>query len=294
MGLFGKKDKVKILEETINTASAEEAISTEKDAVYTSLVFHEDWESSKQEEYVFKFHHEQLPSLKPNQISISGVKLTRVEDDVVILAFLRNTLERAVSFEVIDLLLLDDDGKVMARKTFDLSSMGEIPALSSVPWRFLFEEHDILDMAIPDEGWKIAFELKNQKIEHELDLAPLWKEQLPEAQQENLRKLVAGLPKLNEGEVNFMGLEAKFKDNEQLAVTVLIRNGSDKKIKIEKLPLVVEDGNGVQVCQGGFSLDDFEVKANTSKPWTFIFPGELVKMKNPDLSHWKVYPPSSV
>ncbi|MFJ7848265.1 accessory Sec system S-layer assembly protein [Peribacillus sp. NPDC097224] len=294
MGLFGKKDKLKIMEKTINTASAEEAISTEEDAVYTSLVFHEEWESSKQEEYVFKFHHQQLPSLKPNQISISGVKLTRVEDDVVILAFLRNTLDKAVRFEVIDLLLLDENGKTLARKAFDLSTMGEIPALSSVPWRFLFEEPDILDRAIPDEGWKIAFELKNQKREHELDLAPLWKEQLPEAQQENLRKLVAGLPKLNEGEVNFMGLEAKFKDNEQLAVTVLIRNGSEKQIKIEKLPLVVEDGNGDQVCQGGFSLDDFEVKANTSKPWTFIFPGELVKKKNPDLSRWKVYPPSSV
>ncbi|MFF2590089.1 SLAP domain-containing protein [Peribacillus butanolivorans] len=130
-------------------------------------------------------------------------------------------------------------------------------------------------------------------MEHALDLAPIWIEQLSEAQRENLQRLVAGLPKINQGEVNFMGLEATLKENNQLAVTVLVRNGSDKQIKIEKLPLIVEDADGDQVCQGGFSLEDFEVKSNTSKPWTFIFPGELVTKKNPDLTSWKVYPPSS-
>ncbi|MGE7121279.1 accessory Sec system S-layer assembly protein [Peribacillus sp. NPDC046944] len=293
MGLFSKsgkaKEKVKI-----ETATAEESVSNAEDAIYTTLVFHDDSDFSKQEKYVYQFHHQQLPSLKPNQISISGVKLSRFEEEVVVMAFIRNTLDKAVRFEVVDLLLLDENGQALAKKSFDLSEMGEIPAVSCMPWSFLFEEEDTL-AEIPDNGWKIAFELKNQAPqEHALDLAPTWREQLSDAQQKNLQKLVAGLPKLNQGEVNFMGLEATFKENDQLAVTVLIRNGSEKQIKIEKLPLIVEDADGDQVCQGGFSLDNFEVKSNTSKPWTFIFPGELVKKKNPDLSRWKVYPPSSV
>lgn len=293
MGLFSKsgkaKEKVKI-----ETATAEESVSHAEDAIYTTLVFHDDSDLSKQEKYVYQFHHQQLPSLKPNQISISGVKLSRFEEEVMIMAFIRNTLDKAVRFEVVDLLLLDENGKALAKKSFDLSEMGEIPAVSCMPWSFLFEEEDIL-AEIPDNDWKIAFELKNQvSQEHSLDLAPTWKEQLSDAQRINLQQLVAGLPKLNQGEVNFMGIEATFKENDQFAVTVLIRNGSDKQIKIEKLPLVVEDANGDQVCQGGFSLDNFEVKSNTSKPWTFIFPGNLVKKKNPDLSRWKVYPPSSL
>ena len=106
--------------------------------------------------------------------------------------------------------------------------------------------------------------------------------------------MVAGLPKLKEDEVNFMGLEAVMQEAGTLAVTVLIRNGSKKKsIKIEQLPLVVEDADGDQVCQGGFALEDFEVKANTTKPWTFIFPEPLVVKKNPNLTRWKVYPPVS-
>ncbi|MFJ7683264.1 accessory Sec system S-layer assembly protein [Peribacillus butanolivorans] len=293
MGLFGRGEKIKEAVQS-NTITMEDSVSTVDAAINTSLVFHEEADFSKQERYVLQFHHQQLSLLKPNQISISEVRLSRFEEDVIIMAFIRNTLDKAVSFEFVDLLLLDENGQVLAKKSFDLTEMGEIPALSCMPWSFMFEEEDILVESIPDKGWKIAFELKNQEsMEHALDLAPIWIEQLSEAQRENLQRLVTGLPKINQGEVNFMGLEATLKENNQLAVTVLVRNGSDKQIKIEKLPLIVEDADGDQVCQGGFSLEDFEVKANTSKPWTFIFPGELVTKKNPDLTSWKVYPPIS-
>lgn len=291
MAFFKKKAKEVAVEEKIETATAEEAISTADDAVYTTLVFHESQDFSTPETYVLRFHHQQLPSLKPNQISISGIRLTRFEEDVIVDAFIRNTLDRAVRFEMVDLLLIDEHSKPLAKKSFDLSEMGEIPALSCVPWRFLFEEEDYVVSEIPDEGWKIAFELKHKATEHMLDLAPSWEEQLSAQQREHLEKVVAGLPKLKEDEVNFMGLEAVMQETGSVAVSVLIRNGSQKSIKIEQLPLVVEDADGDQVCQGGFALDDFEVKANTTKPWTFIFPEQLVAKKNPNLSTWKVYPP---
>ncbi|WP_349728697.1 SLAP domain-containing protein [Peribacillus frigoritolerans] len=149
MSLFGKRD---------NAASDVHELLNQDDTIHTALVFHKGWEISKQEEYVYKFHHKRLPALKPNQISISGIKLTRVEDDVIIVAFLRNSIEKAVRFDIVDLLLVDGDGKFLAKKTFDLTELGEIPALSSMPWRFLFEEEDMLAESIPDEGWKIAFE----------------------------------------------------------------------------------------------------------------------------------------
>lgn len=292
MAFFKKKEKV-VADEKIETATAEEAISTESNAVHTTLVFNDAQEISKPDIYVLRFHHQQLPLLKPNQISISGIRLTRFEEDVIIDAFIRNTLEKAVRFEMVDLILLDENNQPLAKKTFDLSEMGDIPALSCVPWRFFFEEEDYLAESIPDEGWKIAFELKRQAAEHALDLAPSWEEQLSDEQRQHLEKVIAGLPKLKEDEVNFMGLEAVMQEEGSLAVTVLIRNGSQKSIKIEQLPLVVEDAEGDQVCQGGFALDDFEVKANTTKPWTFIFPAQLVVKPQPNLTHWKVYPPAS-
>ncbi|USK74884.1 SLAP domain-containing protein [Peribacillus frigoritolerans] len=153
MSLFGKRD---------NAASDVHKLADQDDTVHTVLMFHKGWDISKQEEYVYKFHHQRLPALKLNQISISGIKLTRVEGDVIIVAFLRNSIDKAVRFNIVDLLLVDGDGKFLAKKTFDLTELGEIPALSSMPWRFLFEEGDILAESIPDEGWQIAFEWKRK------------------------------------------------------------------------------------------------------------------------------------
>jgi SLAP domain-containing protein len=153
MSLFGKRD---------NAASDVNKLADQDDTVRTVLIFHKGWDISKQEEYIYKFHHQRLSALKPNQISISGIKLTRVEDDVIIVAFLRNSIDKAIRFDIVDLLLVDGDGKLLAKKTFDLTELGEIPALSSMPWRFLFEEGDILAESIPDEGWKIAFEWKRK------------------------------------------------------------------------------------------------------------------------------------
>ena len=48
------------------------------------------------------------------------------------------------------------------------------------------------------------------------------------------------------------------------------------------------------IAKGGFNLDQLEVKANTSKPWTFIFPKELLLKENMDLSKWKAYPPKQL
>lgn len=294
MALFRKKAKSNdVLAEEKQETVEEKVELAEDGTVRTTLVFHPEWEHSPQEKYIYQFQHQQLPKLKPNQISISGFKLEAYDNDLFVTAFLRNTLEKPIKFETIDLLLLDENDQTIARQNFDMEDLGELPAMSCMPWSFLFSEDYIFAEELPQgDNWKIAFELKNgRKQEHSLDLAESWENQLSDEQKNHLEKLVSGLPKLNPGEVNFMGLEAKLNDDPSLAVTVLIRNGSDKNIKLEQIPLIVEDAAGEVVAQGGFRLEDFEVKANTSKPWTFIFPGQLVSKEQPDLSSWKVYPP---
>ncbi|RDU37568.1 accessory Sec system S-layer assembly protein [Neobacillus piezotolerans] len=291
MALFGKKE-----EETEITSNSvtEEAAGTNGDEefVETSLVFHPDWELTNSERYVYMFQHKQLPALKPNQISIKGIKLLNYNDGFVVVAFLRNSLDKPIRFEAIDLILLDGEGQAVAKRNFSLDTIGEIPARSSMPWRFLFEEGDKLGETIPEEGWSIAFEIKQHDASHKLDLAPSWEEQLAPAQKEQLENIVAGLPKLGPNEINVVGLEAKFLNEGKLAVTLLIRNGSQKELQFEQIPLAVEDASGEAVAKGGFKLDDFKVKPNSARPWTFVFPKELILKENPDLSSWKVFMPN--
>ncbi|ESU34205.1 hypothetical protein G3A_02285 [Bacillus sp. 17376] len=279
------------LNELVDNNSEELGEETDIDLVKTSLSFHPDWELSNQEKYVYMYKHQQLPLLKANQISISGIKKIDFEEGFVVIAFLRNTLAKSIRLEEMGILILDDSGKAVARKTFELDGLGELPAMSCRPWRFLFTNDDKLIENISDDNWSIAFEVPEKSNQHQLDLEETWKSQLTEKMVKDLEELVAKLPPLSNNEISFTGIEARLLDDGRLSVSLFIRNGYNKDIQLQKLPLIVEDTNGTKVAQGNFTLDNFSVKANTSKPWTFIFPETLVQEKNPNLTTWKVYPP---
>ncbi|ABO68425.1 MULTISPECIES: accessory Sec system S-layer assembly protein [Geobacillus] len=257
---------------------------TNTEDVHPELSLHPSWNVPLEEQYVLRFLNNELPPLKPNQISLSGISLSKDVDGVVVSAFVRHSLPKSIQIGRVPLLLLREDGGILARKEFDLEELGNLPPKTSRPWRFIFGYETLRTDEIPSEGWKLAFELKPK---HRLELEKSWEETLPEEEKEKLRRIVEELGAPKSGEVNVFGLQAAMNDGE-LRVTVLIRNGSDKTIYLEQLPLQVEDATGDIVARGGFKLDRLEIKANTSKPWTFIFPPSLVQKAEPDFSRWKL------
>ncbi|QDP41480.1 accessory Sec system S-layer assembly protein [Radiobacillus deserti] len=272
-----------ILGEELNSEEEEEGIDTE-------LSFHPDWEIPNEQRYVYAFHNSEAPALKPNQLSLSGIDIEKQGRNVICTAFIRQSLDKPIQLKETAILLLGPNNEQIARKTFDLSQVGTIPAKSSRPWQFIFQPENLYTDMIPSEGWSLAFELRPSSRKHELDLDEAWKQSLADGAVRQLEEVVANAAPLKPGEVNFMGISAKRTEEADLAITILIRNGADKNIKLEQLPLKVEDASGEVVAQGSFTLTDFEIKANTSKPWTFVFPASLVQKEELDLSKWKVYP----
>jgi len=261
--------------------------TVEEQEVYTELSLPPSLNIPQESQYVLRFLNNELPPLKPNQISLAGIELRPEENKLIVSAFVRNSLAKGIRLSETSLLLIGPNGEQLARKVFNLADLGEIPAKSSRPWHFVFDKSDLLSEKIPSQGWKLAFELKKPAT-HCLDLHETWEKAIPQEEKAKLEKMVEGLPALKQGEVNFLGLQAKENENGGLNITVLIRNGNTKNIQIHQLPLLVEDASGAVVAKGGFTLDNFEIKANTSKPWTFIFPKELVLIEKTDLSKWKV------
>lgn len=267
---------------------------TKEKGIKTILSYHPDWDLSVQEKYVFQYNHQKLPLLQPNQLQVSGINLYEYDDGFVVTAFLRSSLPQAISFEVIDLVLVDAENKTLARKSFEMDLFGELPSKACRPWRFLFENEHKLVEEIPKKGWQLVFELKKKTIDSlPLDLEESWKASLSEEQLVHLENIVNNLPPLKEGEVNFMGLEANIVEGKGLAATLLIRNASNRSIFIENLPLVFEDASGEIVAQAGFPLNNLEIKSQTCKPWTFVFPESAITKDNLDLSKWKTYVPQS-
>jgi accessory Sec system S-layer assembly protein len=263
--------------------------------VETELSIHPEWNIPEEQRYVFQFMNNDIPPLKPNQISLSGIELSKEDGGkVAVTAFVRNSLSKSIGFQKTSILLIGEDDRKYARKEFDLSDLGKLPPKSSRPWPFTFEEKDLLTPidSIPTTGWTLAFDLSGAPKKHELDLADSWEKSLAETDKKKLEKMVASMQPPKPGEVNFLGLQANVK-NDDLHVTMLIRNGSEKNLNLQQIPLVVEDATDSIVAKGGFNLEKFEVKANTSKPWTFIFPKSLLLKDSSDidLSRWKAYPP---
>lgn len=292
-----KEEESQPLRTNDSTVSAEELLNevqeeSSNEEVETELSLHPSWKLDEEQVYVYRFMNNEHPPLKPNQISLGGFELNKLEHEVAVGAFVRNSLNKKINFNNTTILLIDENGRKIGRKEFDLSSVGEIPARSSRPNVFIFNKKDLFIPLeeVPTEGWSLAFELKKPAQKHTLDLAESWEKSMASDEVESLQKYTESLEPPKAGEVNFLGLKAEQNENGDLHVTMLIRNGSEKGINLQQLPLHVEDATGEVVARGGFQLDDFDVKANTSKPWTFIFPRAMIDKEELDLSRWKAYP----
>lgn len=274
------KDQSYSSEELLN-----ETEETEETEIETELSLPPSWNIPAEQQYVFRYLNNELKPLKPNQISLSGIEISDGQTGVEVTAFVRNSLHKAIQLQKTTLLLLDKDNQIIARHIFDLSEIGEIPGKSSRPWVFVFPFESLKLAEFSKENWTLAFELRKK---HSLDLEESWQKGLSEDAKKQLENLVNSTEPPKEGEINIMGLQAKFDEAGSLHTTILIRNGSNKNIQIQQFPLQIIDASGEIVAQGGFTLNDFEVKADTTKPWTFIFPKENIIKEQLDLSKWIV------
>lgn len=294
MGLFSffkKTDKVG-KDSAIDSKDLGQNVNQEENSnnVETKLSFHPEWHVPQEQRYIFNFLANELQPLKPNQLSLAAIN---IEVDPItkawnVKAFVRSSLEQDIQLGDIELLLLDKNDKQIASKSFNFAELGALPAKSARPWVFTFETSTLTTAMeeAPEEGWKIAFNLVSLRG-HQLDLDETWKKQLPEDQQQALGNIVRNLPKLGKNEVNFTGLQAKIQDDKSLVTSIFIRNGNNKAINIEQLPLEIVDANGKLVAKGSFRLDPvLTVQPNSTKPWTFIFPEDLVTEGEFDLSRW--------
>ena len=259
-----------------------------KSQVKTKLSFHPDWNVPQEQQYVFNFLANDLQPLKPNQLSLAAINIEEDKKSGAwnVKAFFRSSLSQPIELGEIELLLLDKEGNRIGAKSFNFKDLGVIPPNSARPWVFEFDKASVEAEEVPEEGWTIAFNLISLRG-HQLDLDETWKKQLPKEQQEKLAEIIKGLPKLGKTEVNFTGLQVRLNDDQSLHASIFIRNGNDKSINLEQLPLEIIDANGKRIAKGSFKMDPvLTVQPNSTKPWTFIFPAELVEAEGADLSRW--------
>ena len=129
---FFKRDKNKIAKDgddyTVDSMDllGEQTETTGKE-VKTHLYLPPQANISQEEKYYYQFLNNELPLLKENQISLSGIEVKTENGKVLVKAFLRNSLPKAIAFqESLPLLLLGPEGEPLARQVFDLTVLGGI------------------------------------------------------------------------------------------------------------------------------------------------------------------------
>ncbi|MFC4736942.1 accessory Sec system S-layer assembly protein [Bacillus daqingensis] len=297
MGYFPDHTPIEELELLGAEAAASPKKRTEEneEPAQTELSLHPDWNISETDRAAFEKLHGDLNELQKDQLSLAGIRWDQNDNgDYEFLVFIRQTLEKSAAFKLTVIELYDEADTLLGRKEFDLTDLGELPAMSSRPWTFTFGDKDMFGHDVPQSGWKLVFKKKKKEIpEHQLSLTPAWRKRLSAENKRQLKQVVDNMRPPKHGQVNFVGLRATFlRDRKELHVTMLIRNGSDRNVNIETLPLQVEDATGEIAARGGFRLKPkLQVKAHTTTPWNFVFPERMLLKEKPDLTKWKAYPP---
>lgn len=244
--------------------------------VYPKLLIPNPDRFEEEEIYILKYKHGKLDSMKENQLQLRAYAVELVNDaQVLVHAFIRHSVRAEIQLEDASIVLRDESGKSLCKKTFLLKGLGALPPLTSVPYTFMFDISSLSNEQKQNtEKWSIGFEIL---MPHQLVYDPSWENSLTDEQRNYFQTIFDQNPQAAEDELNFMLINAQKADG-NIHVTVMIQNGKKQNVEISQLPLLLQNENGQTIAQGTFKMEKFAVPANTSKPWVFVFPKETILM----------------
>ncbi|MCY6355101.1 SLAP domain-containing protein [Clostridium sp. ZS2-4] len=229
-----------------------------------------------------------LPPIKDGQVDVSTDYIFDVGDSYEANVFIRNGLRKSLSLEKIPLRIIDSEGKVLASKIFGLRDVGEIPPYSVRPWKIYFSKQKANLDGYDLRELKIVF---NTKIKAE-SVVKVEYENLPEKislqNKEKYTKFLEKLPLLREGQFSMSAYDVSKKRDGGISVTVVIRNGSRKGIKIKKFPITIIDAKGDIAASGTFYLEDVSINPYKARIYKFDFEKNEINKADADLSKWDI------
>lgn len=230
--------------------------------------------SELQKEYM----EEELADLTPvkeGDVNISGSYLYDDGQQLEVKFFIRNGLNTTINFEYISLMLINSKDEVLAYQEFDLIEMGDIPPFSARPWKVYFDKKNVKVETIPNDDWKIVFDDRLKALENinaEYENLP---DSVEDKHKEAMQKFLSELPALKERELNlstyFVGLD----ENGNILITLVLRNGINQTVKLDKLPVTVKDNKGRIAVSAVFDAD-IEIASGKANISNFLIPKELI------------------
>ena len=121
MDLFKLKNKAKKVKENEQTVASSngETVEPETDLRQTTLSFAPSMKISPEDQYIYRFYHNELSLLKPNQLSIVAIESNKTAMSITVKALIRHTIDKEIELGETDILLLDGAHKICLLYTSD-------------------------------------------------------------------------------------------------------------------------------------------------------------------------------
>lgn len=195
--------------------------------------------------------------INKGQVNIHFDSVSSVSGGLLVGFFVSNGLRRSVKFKKVPLLLVDSDKRVLARQLFDGEIIGELASGSAKACvaRFLPENVDVQNVP---ENCKLNFDVPTKRtIKLQFQALP---EHITEGEKQELERILAKLPPMKHGRVSFSPLHAKVAENNDFFATLIVRNSSNKKIKLGQVPLIIFDTHHKELVRGQFDIEGLTIE----------------------------------
>lgn len=226
----------------------------------------------------------ELPSVNENQVSISATSVSPADGALIVGFFVSNGLSQKVKFDTVPLVLIDSEKRVLARQSFDGDRIGEIAGGSAKACVVRFEQSNIYIKDVPTDC-QVCFDVPDKQPEPIQIHYQALSGTISEEERQKLERMLAELPPMKAGEVNFSPLHAQITSQSDLLTTVIIRNATDKVINLEQIPLAVFDAQQVELARAQFDITNLTIEPFKAIIWAFNF-GPISQDQAPDLSSW--------
>lgn len=271
------------------TKQTKTSVKVKKNEIELKLNEYEKGVMSDLQKQYLKDELNELSAIKENNVDISAVYFSFQDRCLEVKVFIRNNFLEPVNFENIPLEVCDSNENIVARKMFNLSSLGTIEPKTAKVYKLYFEDKYIINKNFNSSNLKLKFEnnikcFKN--VETKIQNLP---EDTEQSQIERYNRFIDKLPKLEQNTVSMSAAEIVNYDNGNIGVIVILRNGyAEKEVKMENIPATLFDKSGKMVATGSFSSRIFDVKPLSASVYNLVFSGSQIVDRNYDLTQWKV------
>ncbi|MFL0249113.1 SLAP domain-containing protein [Clostridium neuense] len=229
-----------------------------------------------------------LPKIEDGQVNLTSEYFVYFEGKIETKVFIRNALPKSVNFEEVYLGIQDADGNLIIHQKFNLANLGDIPPYSARVTKLFFDVDGVNLDDIDFENLKICFSggVKAFKsITTEFQELP---ENLPSDQVAMLNRYLEDLNQIEVNTVTLSAVDLLENEDGNIMITIIARNGYDKEIKLEEVPISVFDKNNSRVAGGKFKLEDLNVLPKKARIFNLILSKQNIIEENYDLSKWRI------